>query len=119
MMVVKKDGVRDCAAPLQIPDPITAAAITNAGVSSAEVGEGGRPVSGGQRQRLALARALLHSPDGLVLIDPTTSIDAVTTATIARKVRQLRAVLTTIIATTSPALLDQMDEVVLLDADGR
>ena len=38
MMVVKKDGVRDCAAPLQIPDPITAAAITNAGVSSAEVG---------------------------------------------------------------------------------
>ena len=38
MMVVKKDGVRDCAAPLQVPDPITAAAITNAGVSSAEVG---------------------------------------------------------------------------------
>lgn len=74
---------------------------------------------GGQRQRLALARALLHSPDGLVLIDPTTSIDAVTTATIARKVRQLRAGRTTIIATTSPALLDQMDEVVLLDADGR
>ncbi|EGF03081.1 ABC transporter transmembrane domain-containing protein [Cutibacterium acnes] len=84
-----------------------------------EVGEGGRHVSGGQRQRLALARALLHSPDGLVLIDPTTSIDAVTTATIARKVRQLRAGRTTIIATTSPALLDQMDEVVLLDADGR
>ena len=33
--------------------------------------------------------------------------------------RQLRAGRTTIIATTSPALLDQMDEVVLLDAGGR
>ncbi|MDU1587709.1 MAG: ABC transporter ATP-binding protein, partial [Cutibacterium avidum] len=83
-----------------------------------EVGEGGRHVSGGQRQRLALARALLHSPDGLVLIDPTTSIDAATTATIAERLQELRRGRTTVIATTSPALLDCMDEVVMLDGDG-
>ncbi|MDO4412618.1 ABC transporter ATP-binding protein [Cutibacterium sp.] len=83
-----------------------------------EVGEGGRHVSGGQRQRLALARALLHSPDGLVLIDPTTSVDAVTTATIAQRLQELRRGRTTVIATTSPALLDCMDEVVMLDDDG-
>ena len=83
-----------------------------------EVGEGGRQVSGGQRQRLALARALLHSPDGLVLIDPTTSIDAVTTATIAERLQELRRGRTTVIATASPALLDCMDEVVMLDDDG-
>lgn len=84
-----------------------------------EVGEGGRHVSGGQRQRLALARALLHSPDGLVLIDPTTSIDAVTTATIAQRLQELRQGRTTVVATTSPALLDRMDEVVTLDDEGR
>lgn len=83
-----------------------------------EVGEGGRHVSGGQRQRLALARALLHSPDGLVLIDPTTSIDAATTATIAERLQELRRGRTTVIATASPALLDRMDEVVMLDDDG-
>lgn len=79
------------------------------------VGEGGRHVSGGQRQRLALARALIHAPDGLVLIDPTTSIDAATTAAIAERMGELRAGRTTLIATTSPALLDRMDEVVLFD----
>lgn len=82
------------------------------------VGEGGRHVSGGQRQRLALARALIHAPDGLVLIDPTTSIDAATTAAIAERMGELRVGRTTLIATTSPALLDRMDEVVLFDDDG-
>ena len=82
------------------------------------VGEGGRHVSGGQRQRLALARALIHAPDGLVLIDPTTSIDAATTAAIAERMGELRAGRTTLITTTSPALLDRMDEVVLFDDDG-
>ncbi|MEA5664699.1 MAG: ABC transporter ATP-binding protein [Cutibacterium granulosum] len=82
------------------------------------VGEGGRHVSGGQRQRLALARALLHAPDGLVLIDPTTSIDAATTAAIAERMGELRAGRTTLITTTSSALLDRMDEVVLFDDDG-
>lgn len=84
-----------------------------------EVGEGGRQVSGGQRQRLALARALLHSPDGLFLVDPTTSVDAVTTATIAERLQRLRAGRTTIIATTSPALLARMDEVVLMDSSAK
>lgn len=79
------------------------------------VGEGGRHVSGGQRQRLALARALIHAPDGLVLIDPTTSIDAATTA---ERMGELRAGRTTLITTTSSALLDRMDEVVLFDDDG-
>ena len=82
------------------------------------VGEGGRHVSGGQRQRLALARALIHAPDGLVLIDPTTSIDAATTAAIAERMGELRAGRTTLITTTSSALLDRMDEVVLFDDDG-
>ncbi|ERF57666.1 ABC transporter, partial [Cutibacterium avidum TM16] len=43
---------------------------------------------------------------------------AATTATIAERLQELRRGRTTVIATTSPALLDCMDEVVMLDGDG-
>lgn len=82
------------------------------------VGEGGRQLSGGQRQRMALARALLRADGGLALVDPVTSVDIVTTATIASRMKTLRQGMTTVVAATSPALLAAMDEVVLLGADG-
>jgi len=82
------------------------------------VGEGGRTLSGGQRQRVALARALAAEPPVLVLHDPTTAVDAVTDAKIASGIRDLRAGRTTIMVTTSPALLAVSDRVVVID-DGR
>ncbi|SFO37222.1 putative ABC transport system ATP-binding protein [Actinomadura madurae] len=76
--------------------------------------ERGRSLSGGQRQRLALARALAADPPVLVVHDPTTAIDAVTEARIAEGVRALRRGRTTILVTTSPALLAVTDRVVLI-----
>ena len=75
------------------------------------VTERGRSFSGGQRQRLVLARALLRDPEILVLVEPTSAVDAHTEARIAARLRQHRAGRTTVITTSSPLLLDAVDEV--------
>jgi putative ABC transport system ATP-binding protein len=72
---------------------------------AARLGEDGRSLSGGQRQRVALARALQSDPPVLVLHDPTTAVDAATEYRIATRLQALRAGRTTILVTTSPALL--------------
>jgi len=82
------------------------------------VSEQGRSLSGGQRQRVALARALAAERPVLVVHDPTTAVDAVTEAGIATGVREIRKGRTTVLVTTSPALLSVTDRVVLLE-DGR
>ncbi|WP_033325068.1 ABC transporter ATP-binding protein [Streptomyces yerevanensis] len=82
------------------------------------VSERGRSLSGGQRQRVALARALAADRPVLVVHDPTTAVDTVTEARIATGLREIRKGRTTVLVTTSPALLAVTDRVVLLD-DGR
>ena len=79
------------------------------------VSERGRSLSGGQRQRVALARALAADREVLVLHDPTTAVDAVTEARIADGLRALRRGRTTVLITTSPALLAVADRVVLIE----
>ncbi|MFF3457794.1 ABC transporter ATP-binding protein [Streptomyces sp. NPDC002730] len=86
--------------------------------------ERGRSLSGGQRQRVALARALAADQPVLVVHDPTTAVDTVTESLIAARLKDLRRGRTTILVTTSPALLATTDRVVVLDggavtADGR
>ncbi len=75
----------------------------------------GANLSGGQRQRLSLARALAADSDVLVLHDPTTAVDAVTEQLIARNIARLRRGRTTVVITSSPALLDAADRVLVLD----
>ncbi len=74
----------------------------------------GSSLSGGQAQRVLLARALLADPEILVLVEPTSAVDAHTEARIARGLRAHRAGRTTIVLTTSPLLLDEADRVVHL-----
>jgi ABC-type multidrug transport system fused ATPase/permease subunit len=78
------------------------------------VDERGRSFSGGQRQRLVLARALLSEAEVLVLVEPTSAVDAHTEARIARRLRERRAGRTTVVVTTSPLVLDQADSVVYI-----
>lgn len=76
------------------------------------VGEMGNRFSGGQRQRLALARALASGAPVLVLHDPTTAVDSVTEAVIASRLPEVRRGRSTIVVASSPALLAMCDRVV-------
>ncbi|MBQ0990046.1 ABC transporter ATP-binding protein [Micromonospora sp. H61] len=75
-----------------------------------------RTLSGGQRQRLRLARALSSEPEVLILVDPTSAVDAHTEARIAERLRAARAGRTTVVIATSPLLLGRADLVTLLSA---
>jgi ABC-type multidrug transport system fused ATPase/permease subunit len=83
-----------------------------------EVAERGRSLSGGQRQRLVLARALVADPEVLVLVEPTSAVDAHTEARIADGLASARPGRATVVCTTSPLLLDRADKVALV-AGGR
>ncbi|WP_030756804.1 ABC transporter ATP-binding protein [Streptomyces sp. NRRL F-5135] len=105
-----------------IPEAVEASMLTDVVALHCEgldyaVRDRGANLSGGQRQRLSLARALAADTDVLVLHDPTTAVDAVTEQLIARNVAKLRHGRTTVVITSSPALLDAADRVLVL-ADG-
>ena len=85
---------------------------------ASEVAERGWSFSGGQRQRLVLARALVADPEILVLVEPTSAVDAHTEARIADRLVAARQDRATVVCTTSPLLLDRADKVALV-VDGR
>ncbi len=78
------------------------------------LGERGVGFSGGQRQRLALARALYRSPSVLILDEATSALDGSTEHTILRTLSQLDSPLTIIMATHRLASLEHFDTVVEL-----
>ena len=82
------------------------------------VEERGRSFSGGQRQRLSLVRAILTNAEVLILVEPTSAVDTHTEGRIAQRLRAVRGAHTTLVATTSPLLLEKMDLVYVV-VDGR
>ncbi|TDT42247.1 putative ABC transport system ATP-binding protein [Streptomyces sp. BK208] len=104
----------------RVPEAVEASMLTDVVALHREgldhaVRDRGANLSGGQRQRLSLARALAADSDVLVLRDPTTAVDAVTEQLIARGVAGLRRGRTTLVITSSPALLAAADRVLVLD----
>lgn len=95
---------------LRIADAVEILDLVDGGLAGT-VTERGRSLSGGQRQRLALARVLLREPEALVLVEPTSAVDAHTEARIAGRLRTARAGRTTVVATASPLVLPQVDSV--------
>lgn len=74
----------------------------------------GRSLSGGQRQRLRLVRALLADPEVLLLVEPTSAVDAHTESVVAERLHAARRGRTTVLVATSPLLLDRADRVAYL-----
>jgi ATP-binding cassette subfamily B protein len=82
------------------------------------IGERGLTVSGGQRQRLAIARAIVRDPRVLILDDATSSVDATTEAQIKAALRELMRDRTTFIIGHRLSTIALADEIVVLE-DGR
>lgn len=81
----------------------------------ATVAEAGREFSGGQQQRLKLVRALVADPEVLILVEPTSAVDAHSEARIADRLAKARAGKTTLVCTTSPLVLDRTEHVIFID----
>jgi ATP-binding cassette subfamily C protein CydD len=80
-----------------------------------EVGEGGWGVSGGEAQRIALARTFLKRAPLLILDEPTAHLDAGSEGEIIAILLEVAAGATAVVATHSPALLAACDRAISLE----
>jgi ATP-binding cassette subfamily C protein LapB len=80
-----------------------------------EVGELGRGLSGGQRQCVALARAMLLDPPVLVLDEPTSNMDNRTEVLLRDRLSDVIASKTVILITHRASLLEMVDRLVVID----
>ena len=79
------------------------------------VEQGGRNFSGGQRQRLTIARALVRKPEILILDDSASALDYATDANLRRAIRQMENPPTTFIVSQRAASVRFADQIIVLD----
>ena len=80
-----------------------------------DLGQGGVNVSGGQKQRLCIARALLKKPKIIILDDSTSAVDTATDASIREAFRKKLADTTTIIIAQRISSIESADKIVVMD----
>ena len=83
-----------------------------------ELAQGGTNVSGGQKQRLCIARALLKKPKVMILDDSTSAVDTATEAAIRKALRERHGDITTIIIAQRITSVMDADKIIVLD-EGR
>ena len=80
-----------------------------------EIAEGGTTISGGQRQRMSLARALYKDPSILILDDVVSAVDVKTEKNILANLKKIRKDKTTIVVASRISTVMQMDKIVVLN----
>jgi ABC-type multidrug transport system fused ATPase/permease subunit len=83
-----------------------------------EIGESGSTISGGQRQRLGIARALYTNPKIIILDEATSALDAVTEQAITSAIKELKGSVTLIVVAHRLSTIQDADTVAYL-AGGR
>ncbi|MBO4358658.1 MAG: ABC transporter ATP-binding protein, partial [Erysipelotrichaceae bacterium] len=83
-----------------------------------ELGQGGVNVSGGQKQRLCIARALLKKPKIIIMDDSTSAVDTDTDHRIQLALKEKLAGMTTIIIAQRVASVKEADRIIIMD-DGK
>ena len=79
------------------------------------VGDGGRPLSAGERRRIALARAFLRDAPLVILDEPTADLDPASAELVAEAVERLRGGRTVLVIAHRPELARRADRVVVLE----
>jgi thiol reductant ABC exporter CydD subunit len=79
------------------------------------VGDGGRPLSAGERRRIALARAFVRDAPLVILDEPTADLDRTSAGVVAEAIERLRSGRTVLLIAHRPELVEQADRVVTLD----
>ncbi len=82
---------------------------------SAEVRQGGKNFSGGQKQRLAIARALARKPEILILDDSSSALDFATDLKLRRAIKRLDYKPTVIIVSQRTSAVADADKIIVLD----
>ena len=88
------------------------------GMLDAEVAQNGRNFSGGQRQRLTIARALIRRPQILILDDSASALDYATDAKLRNSIKSIKDETTTFIVSQRASSIRHADQILVLD-DGR
>jgi ATP-binding cassette, subfamily C, bacterial LapB len=89
-----------------------------------QVGENGKHLSGGQRDAVTIARALLSDPPILVMDEPSGAMDATAEAWLKHRMREILPAKTLLLVTHRPSMLDLVDRLIVIDngrvvADGQ
>lgn len=79
------------------------------------LGEFGANISGGQRQRLAIARAIINNPPVLILDESTAGLDPASEAEVLENLLMYRHGKTTIFITHRPRVIDRADWIIMLE----
>lgn len=77
--------------------------------------QGGKNLSGGQRQRLTIARALVGSPEILILDDSSSALDLATEARLRNAIREKTAGMTVFIASQRVSSIRHADKIIIMD----
>ena len=88
------------------------------GQLDAEVAQNGRNFSGGQRQRLTIARALIRQPEFLILDDSASALDYATDAKLRQSIKSIKDQTTTFIVSQRASSIRHADQIIVLD-DGQ